>query len=60
MRKIISFLNLFIESIKNNLLFFTIVYAIISIIMYLHTKNTIKKLNEQLEKSRERGKINEK
>lgn len=55
-----DFLNLFIESIKNNLLFFTIVYAIISIIMYLHTKNTIKKLNEQLEKSRERGKINEK
>lgn len=54
-----DFLNLFIESIKNNLLFFTIVYAIISIIMYLHTKNTIKKLNEQLEKSRERGKINE-
>lgn len=55
-----DFLNLFIESIKNNLLFFTIVYAIISIIIYLHTKNTIKKLNEQLEKSRERGKINEK
>ena len=55
-----DFLNLFIESIKNNLLFFTIVYAIISIIMCLHTKNTIKKLNEQLEKSRERGKINEK
>lgn len=55
-----DFLNLFIESIKNNLLFFTIVYAIISIIMYLHTKNTIKKLNEQLEKSRERGEINEK
>lgn len=50
-----SFLNLFIESIKNNLLFFTIVYAIISIIMYLHTKNTIKKLNEQLEKSREKN-----
>ena len=54
-----DFLNLFIESIKNNLLFFTIVYAIISIIMYLHTKNTIKKLNEQLIKSRERGKTNE-
>ena len=54
-----SFLNLFIESIKNNLLFFTIIYVIISIIMYLKTKNTIKKLNEQLRKSRERGKTNE-
>ena len=54
-----SFLNLFIESIKNNLLFFTIRYVIISIIMYLKTKNTIKKLNEQLRKSRERGKTNE-
>ena len=54
-----SFLNLFIESIKNNLLFFTIIYVIISIIMYLKTKNTIKKLNEQLIKSRERGKTNE-
>lgn len=43
-----SFSNLFIESIKNNLLFFTIIYVIISIIMYLKTKNTIKKLNEQL------------
>ena len=54
-----DFLNLFIESIKNNLLFFTIIYVIISIIMYLKTKNTIKKLNEQLIKSRERGKTNE-
>ena len=54
-----SFLNLFIESIKNNLLFFTIIYVIISIIMYLKTKNTIKKLNEQLRKSRERVKTNE-
>lgn len=43
-----SFSNLFIESIKNNLLLFTIIYVIISIIMYLKTKNTIKKLNEQL------------
>ena len=43
-----SFSNLFIESIKNNLLFFTIIYVIISIIMYLKTNNTIKKLNEQL------------
>ena len=34
-------------------------YVIISIIMYLKTKNTIKKLNEQLRKSRERGKTNE-
>ena len=51
---------MFIESIKNNLLFFTIIYVIISIIMYLKTKNTIKKLNEQLRKSRERGKTNEK
>ena len=43
-----SFSNLFIESIKNNLLFFIIIYVIISIIMFLKTNNTIIKLYEQL------------
>ena len=54
-----DFLNLFVEAIKTNLFFFTIIFVIISIIMYLKTKNTIKKLNEQLRKSRERGKTTE-
>ncbi len=51
-----DFLNLFVEAIKTNLFFFTIIFVIISIIIYLKTKNTIKELNEQLKKSRERGK----
>ena len=55
-----DFLNLFVEAIKTNLFFFTIIFVIISIIMYLKTKNTIKKLNEQLKKINREGETNEK
>lgn len=48
-----NILSLFIEAIKNNLLFFALVYIIVFIIMYMKKKATIKKLNEQLKKVKE-------